>query len=161
MWKIKLIRWSFLLVAVGGLAVCLWLSISSVWLLAYGERAIGVVRSLEEREDISHSGSESFVFEQESYAPVVVFTTSDGTEVVFATEASGSEDAFAIGAEVPVLYSASKPELARLKTFEHLFGGALMALGMAVGFALFAGLTTLADFVYGDRDEATTPGRGT
>lgn len=105
---------------------------------------LGVVEALEERtskERVRIDGSSHRRRLKTRYAPVFRFRDEQGREHSATAGVFGSEDDYAIGGELPVLYDPRDPQVARIDSFQHLwlFPSAIGGLGMVfVGSALFS-----------------------
>ena len=74
-----------------------------------------------------------------SWAPVIAFTDQRGYRVEFTTQMRGSGMGLATGRQVPVVYMADNPQVARVSMWRHTVGpvlfvllGGLAFLGVAV-----------------------------
>lgn len=76
----------------------------------------------------------------DTFAPVVAFTTPQGTEVEFTSSVSSNPPSFAVGEIVEVAYHADNPLNAQINTFWSLWLGVIILGGMGV---FFAGFSTL------------------
>lgn len=147
--RIRVMKWSFVLVAGASLAAFGWITFSTGWLLIVGQRTTGIVVDSEVRRTTSRTTSRMHstsapLSTTTSYAPVIVFSTAEGTEVEFVSPLSVSERA-PIGASVPVVYRQDNPRHARVNTFSHLWGGSLMSLILGLAFTIAAGFMWALD----------------
>jgi hypothetical protein len=138
--KLRIAKWAFSLAAIAGLGACVWTIISTVRLLVVGQRTMGEVVGMEHRPSASRKSRSGG-----TYAPVVVFTTTAGHKIKFVSPGSGSEHAFSVGERVPVLYDQADPSHARIGTFMHLWGGAVLSLLLGLGLLLATGILWALD----------------
>lgn len=135
-----------LLHLVGPLIIgCVFLAtalISAVWtstLMLGGTSAKGHVSELVRREGSAGEDGQTFMV----FAPVFIFTASDGREYSVRSGAGSNPPAYFVGQEVGVLYRKGYPTSARITSFGQMWG---LACGFAIAGVILSvvGLVLLA-----------------
>ncbi len=113
-----------------------------IFLIASISAAINTLNFLEnaigtEGEVIALAESRSSDSHNSLYAPVVMFTTTEGKEEVFVSSSSSYPAAYDVGESIEVLYLEEDPSEVKIKGFFSFWGISFITGGMGVMFAIF------------------------
>ncbi len=117
-------------------------AVAMIFLIASISAAINTLNFLEnaigtEGEVIALAESRSSDSHNSLYAPVVMFTTTEGKEEVFVSSSSSYPAAYDVGESIEVLYLEEDPSEVKIKGFFSFWGISFITGVMGVMFAIF------------------------
>ena len=132
------IKTVFLIIGIALISLAVYSAKSASSLIDAYVLGTGEVIEMIEHE---YNGSYSYGKDSFTYAPVVRFTSSNGTDYKFMSNTSSNSSTYYVGEHVEVLYLASNPNEAIIYSFFSLWGDAIIlaffgSIFSVIGFAL-------------------------
>jgi hypothetical protein len=122
----RLFRW----LGIAAVAFAAYLLVSNIVFWIRAESAVGTVTR---QEMMKETGTD--IYREKAYAPVFTFQTADGEAVEVVSDVGyGEHFAYSQGDEVPLLYLASDPQSARIRSIFELIGLPVVLAGFGFVF---------------------------
>jgi hypothetical protein len=123
----RLFRW----LGIAAVAFAAFLLASNIVFWIRADTAVGIVTK---QEVIKDTGTPS-VYREKAYAPVISFENLDGETITVTSDVGyGEHFAYTNGDEVPLLYLASDPQSARIRSIFELIGLPVVLAGFGFVF---------------------------